>query len=115
MSVVTLVQPKLRITTAVQIPGRTTALATREPMLLTFVHAGLRGVQGDPGTGGDYLQFDQAAPATTWTINHNFGVRPNVSAYSTGGRELWAEIIHVSVNQTQILFDSPIAGYAILS
>jgi len=70
MSVVTLVQPKLRITTAVQIPGRITALATREPMLLTFVHAGLRGVQGPPGAAVAPIDFSfgDASPAVVWTV-----------------------------------------------
>ena len=112
---VTLIAPALSITTALQSGGHTTTLTPQSGSVVTMVSGGVKGDKGDPGAGGDYLQHDQSVAASTWTINHNFGVRPNVSVYTAGGLEMLAEVLHVSVNQTQILFDSPTAGFAILS
>lgn len=112
---VTLLAPALAITTTLQSGGITTTLAPPSNSLVTMVSGGVKGDKGDAGAGGDHLQHDQTVAASTWTINHNFGARPNVSVYSTGGNEMWAEILHTSLNQTQILFDAPTAGFAILS
>jgi hypothetical protein len=73
------------------------------------------GPPGPPGSDNFHVQHDQPAAAATWTINHNLGKRPNVSVYSAGGLEVWAEVLHVSVNQALISFDAPFAGFAILS
>ena len=67
------------------------------------------------GAGSYYYRHDQVGALATWTVNHNLGSNPNVSVYSTGGLEILAEILHVSINQTQIIFDSAKAGYAIFS
>jgi hypothetical protein len=67
------------------------------------------------GSGSFYYRHDQAAAAATWTINHNLGTRPNVMAYTTGGQEIWGEVLHISANQIQIFFDTAIAGFAICS
>lgn len=61
------------------------------------------------------FQHDQASALATWTVNHNLGYRPNISIYSTGGVEVEAEVVHISNNQIQVLFDSPFAGYAVCS
>lgn len=65
--------------------------------------------------GSDYLNFNQPTASAAWTINHNFGKKPNVSVYTVGGLEVWAEILHLSDNALQIAFDQPMAGFAILS
>lgn len=72
-------------------------------------------VNGTGGDGGDYLNFNQPTASAAWTINHNFGKKPNVSVYTVGGLEVWAEILHLSDNALQIAFDQPMAGFAILS
>jgi hypothetical protein len=80
---------------------------------ITLINTGLLGPEGPPG--GGYYRHDQAVAATPWVINHNFGYRPNVKPFTVGGVEVLAELIHTSDNQAQILFDSPLAGYAICS
>lgn len=71
---------------------------------------GLQGPTGAPG--GSFLEFTQPTPATTWTINHNFGYRPVVELFSVGGMEMWADVTHTSVNQVVVQFNSPTAGAA---
>ena len=61
-----------------------------------------------------YSRYDQTVAATTWTINHNAGRGVNISVYSVGGLQVIAQVIHVSVNQAQVLFDSAYSGYAIV-
>ena len=74
---------------------------------------------GNPNVigGGDgiYLMFTQSTQSSVWSIAHNFGKRPKVSAYTVGGKGVLAEELHLSANVVQLYFDSPFAGYAILS
>ncbi len=67
------------------------------------------------GGSGDYLNFSQSTPATVWTISHNFGKKPNISTYTSGGLEMWGEVLHTSANVVQVSFDSAVSGFAILS
>jgi len=55
----------------------------------------------------------QSSLSNQWTINHNLGYRPIIDVLSPGGMMVIAEIIHVSVNQVQINFNSPQTGTAI--
>lgn len=57
----------------------------------------------------------QPVPATSWTINHNLGHHPAVSALSVGGVVMLANVIHTSLNQAVIEFDQPTAGQAVCS
>lgn len=62
-----------------------------------------------------YFLHTQASALSTWTVNHNTGAYPNVEVYTAGGQKILAEILHVSLNQSQVLFDSPMAGFAVCS
>lgn len=77
--------------------------------------AGAEGAPGKPGppgaNGAGYVHSQQSAD-TQWVVNHNLGVRPSVSVTDTGGAELDAEVLHVSLNQLFILFNTPMAGLA---
>lgn len=73
---------------------------------------GPQGPKGDPNLG---YNFTQATAASTWTINHNLGVHPNVQLFSLGGTMMMAEVQHTSVNQTVVTFLSPVAGFARLA
>ncbi len=86
------------------------------PSIVTLINTGIQGPPGN-GTGGGsgYYNHPQPVAAATWIINHNFGYRPNVSVYSVGGLERWAEVLHTSDNQAQVFFDSAAAGYAVCS
>jgi hypothetical protein len=57
----------------------------------------------------------QNSGATVWTINHNMGWRPNVSAFDTLGREIVGDVHHVSDNQLTLTFSVTLAGEAYLS
>jgi hypothetical protein len=77
-----------------------------------------QGPAGAPGGGGGaserYLHT-QSVPSAAWVVNHNLGFRPNVSVTTLGGVVVWAEVLHVSINQAQVLFDDPRAGLALFS
>jgi len=71
------------------------------------------GPQGGLGSGGNAAyEFVQAAPATTWTINHNLGFRPSVEILDAGSQEIDGEISHPSVNQTVVTLNPASAGLA---
>lgn len=72
-------------------------------------------LQGPPGrdssAGGARFTHTQATAASTWTVNHNMGVRPAaVSVLSPGGVEVEATVTHISLNQLIITFAAPYAG-----
>lgn len=58
----------------------------------------------------------QAAPAETWTIEHNLGVYPIVDAWTTDGGELKkilpAGVNYVNANSCTLEFSSAISGFA---
>lgn len=124
MSLTTQLQPALTVTTVLASPASPTASAVVLGTLVTalsgqlgssvsLINTGLMGPPGPPGPGGEYHRHDQGTPSDLWTVNHNFGKRPLVGVFDTGGREVWAEVLHASDNQVLIYFDGPLAGYAI--
>lgn len=61
------------------------------------------------------IQFNQTGASATWTINHNLGFKPSVSVFNTGSQQVGAEVVHTSVNQVLIYFNTPTAGFARLT
>jgi len=74
--------------------------------------ASLAGPQGPQGTAGVSFTHTQSTPSSTWTINHNLGYRPVVELLTTGGERFDADVTHVSVNQTVVTLNFPLAGSA---
>lgn len=78
---------------------------------------------GNAGTEQDFLfsliggQFthDQMTPATVWSITHNLGFLPNVTAFDSAGTEIIGHIDHINQNSVTITFSSSNAGKAYLS
>jgi hypothetical protein len=54
----------------------------------------------------------QASPATVWTVAHNLGFKPHVTARTTGGVEILGNVLHLSDNTLTITFASAIDGFA---
>lgn len=73
------------------------------------------GAQGPSGASNASYTHSQASAADEWIVNHNLGFRPSVTAYSVGSQLMLANIVHVSANQARILFDGPVAGFAVCS
>lgn len=67
-----------------------------------------RGPPGAPGA-GDFTHV-QSVAATEWIVNHNKGLRPNVSIRSVGGVEVDAQVVHMTDNQLRIFFNSAFSG-----
>lgn len=80
-------------------------------VLQTTAVSSTPGLPGEPALSGAYL-YTQTTSATPWIINHNLGFKPIFSVYSVGGVEVVANVIHISDNQTQIIFTTPAAGFA---
>jgi hypothetical protein len=82
---------------------------------LAQVTTGLTGPAGTGGGGSPSYLHQQPVPSTTWTVNHNLGYRPAITALSVGGVEMLAGVVHTSVNQAVITFDQPTPGQATCS
>ena len=98
--------------------GVSTTLQVAATNLQSEISIGTAGPAGPPGADGAaaaYHRHDQVVPSDAWVINHNIGSCPGCKVFSVGGREMQAEVVNVALNQVQILFDSPTAGYAVFS
>ncbi len=80
------------------------------------------GVPGPPGptgpagaAGGSIEKFTFSSPLSIWNLPHNLGREATISAYTPGGVLVIAEVVHLSLNTAQVIFDSPQAGFAIAS
>lgn len=69
--------------------------------------------QGPQGpAGGSAFVYQQAAPAATWTINHNLGYKPSVELLDAGSQEIDGEVAHPTDNQTVVTLNPASAGLA---
>ena len=62
--------------------------------------------------GASAFEYVQAAPATTWTINHNLGYRPSVELLDAGSQEIDGDVAHPTINQTVVTLNPASAGLA---
>jgi hypothetical protein len=69
-----------------------------------------QGPQGPSGAAA--FVYQQAAPATTWTINHNLGYKPSVELLDSGSQEIDGDVSHPSDNQTVVTLNPASAGLA---
>jgi hypothetical protein len=70
---------------------------------------------GPPGPPGGTYRHVQTIPATTWTIVHNLGFRPNVTVVDTAGEQVEGEVDYVSETTVVVTFTAAFAGDAYLS
>ena len=66
-------------------------------------------------TGSGSLPYihDQSSPSNEWIINHNFGYTPVVDLLDTANRQIEAEVLHISNNQSRAYFNQPKSGKAV--
>lgn len=74
------------------------------------VRAITQGPQGPSGAAA--FVYQQVAPATTWTINHNLGYKPSVELLDSGSQEIDGDVAHPSDNQTVVTLNPASAGLA---
>jgi hypothetical protein len=70
------------------------------------------GRTGPQGPASAFYEHVQSAASAAWTINHNLGFRPTVSAIDEGSQQIEGSVVHTSVNQLVMSFATPIAGRA---
>lgn len=77
------------------------------------------GPQGPPGGGAGasaYYKHSQNVPSTTWTVDHNLGVRTSVAIYDSADDEVESDIRWLNDdNTTVITFAYGITGIAVFS
>lgn len=76
---------------------------------------GIPGPEGPPGINTGYFTFEQVAPASTWTINHNLGYNPAVTATDTSGNVIEGTLLYITPNTLELSFGIAIAGNAYMS
>jgi hypothetical protein len=78
---------------------------------------GPTGATGPAGTGaGQTLTWNQASAATVWTIPHNLGYYPNVTAVDSAGTEIFPGTVkYISATTVELDFSAAVGGSAYLS
>lgn len=132
MSIQTQIQPGVAIETSLTLLDTVEATQTSLGVLgtelsgsfqtqIALINTGMmgdkgeKGDKGDPGAASPFYRHDQGTAESTWVINHNLGYRTAINVYSVGSQLMLANIVHITDNQAQVLFDGPVAGYAICS
>lgn len=93
-----------------------TIVITEEPELdLTTI-----GIQGPPGVAGPVgssgsFTFDQAVPASVWTINHPLSKMPAVAVVDSAGNVVEGDIQYVDQDQVIVTFNATFSGKAYLN
>lgn len=89
-----------------------TVVIEREVLELSV--SGAPGPPGPAGASGGSYVHSQGSAATVWTINHNLGYHPNVTAFA-GATEIEGDIDHINANTLTITYSYAISGVAYLS
>jgi hypothetical protein len=79
------------------------------------VHVRYVGIQGPAGAASSGIEFQFPSASATWTVNHNLGVRPACAVFTPGGGQMWGDVLHVSVNQLTVAFNTPQSGFVRLT
>jgi hypothetical protein len=78
---------------------------------------GPTGPTGPAGTGaGNTLTWNQATATTVWTIAHNLGYYPNITAVDSSGTEIFpGNVKYLSATTVELDFSAAVGGSAYLS
>ena len=68
-------------------------------------------VIGGTGSLFEYTHTQNSA-SSTWTINHNLGIKPTVQLLNTGSQVIEGDLVHTNSNQAIAYFSTPVAGLA---
>ena len=68
-----------------------------------------------PSQGAPTFEFDQAAAATTWDINHNLGKFPSVTVINNNNIVINGEVTYIDNNNIQLNFSAGFSGKAYLN
>ena len=66
-------------------------------------------------SGSDSYQHIQGSASVTWTVIHNLGRYPAVTALDSGGTEFECDVDHSSINQVVLTLASALSGTATCS
>lgn len=115
------------MTTVVTVPtivtvtssGDAPVTTVRDNTIVTVTAPGPQGPPGPAGPpGGGYYVHTQTAPSASWIIDHNLGRRVHVAlsdATAAPFRNVYADVVHGTLNQTSITFPTPVTGSAVIS
>lgn len=105
-------QPDNRITISNQPAPVTVTQDVNEVSVATPGPRGPQGIQGPPGVpGGTIYVHTEGSASSTWVVNHNLGVKPDVTVI-VDDEEVFPDVVHNSDNQCSLVFSTPRAGEA---
>jgi hypothetical protein len=79
---------------------------------------GPKGEMGVPGAGFNFIHL-QSVAQTVWTVPHNLGGYPNVTAAQLSGVDDWevieGDVLYLDANTIQLTFSAAVSGRAFCS
>ncbi len=85
------------------------------PSLELVVAQGPQGPRGPSGAAVSSFVHDQLAPSDVWVVNHDLGMKPNVTVQDSAGTTVFGRITYTSEDQLVLTFSAAFAGRAYLS
>lgn len=76
----------------------------------TLFHYPVDDTETDPAWPGTFIHT-QSTPSATWTVNHHFGIKPEVDVL-VAGQLAEADVSHTNNETTVITFGAPVTGTA---
>ena len=67
------------------------------------------------GSGDKFYPYEQMAPATTWSINHNLGKFPSVTVVDSAGTVVGGDVTYNDANNVTLTFTAAFSGKAYLN
>lgn len=116
------VEPEATVAVSVEeSDGVTTVTIDRPAVVIETAPVGLQGppgpqgLQGLQGQSGGFFEYVQVEPLAIWTIVHNMGFYPSVTAVDSAGSQVEGHVIYLNLNSVTIEFVAAFSGHAHLS
>lgn len=65
-----------------------------------------------PGEGDKNYRHVQGSSSASWNVTHNLNKRVSVTVVDSGGTKVEGDVIYISDDEVQILFNAPFSGEA---
>jgi hypothetical protein len=88
------------------------------PIAPKIIHVQALGLPGPPGSGiVDTVTYHQSIAASTWTVPHALGRRPQVEVTDDIGNDLWAhvDVLGSTPWTVSVVHTTPLTGWVYLS
>lgn len=102
-----------KVVNTVQVRGAASVAVVKQANVQVLT-VGTQGPEGPvvPGSGDLHATHVQAVAAAVWTVNHNLGKRPSVTAVDSAGDQVEGSVNFIDNNSLTLTFSAAFGGAA---